>query len=144
MTPTPTGLAPPVRPEQVTPEQARRRRGIGVAVAAGAVAGLGYLVGHDPHDPRVAMPLCPVRHLTRLDCPACGSLRATYDLLHGHWAHAAHDNVFALACAPLLAVLLTRQARAVWQGRRAPLPAAPAYGLGAAAAVWMLVRNICG
>ncbi|KJE25179.1 Protein of unknown function (DUF2752) [Frankia torreyi] len=108
------------------------------------MAGLTYLAGHDPHDPSTAMPGCPIHRVTGLDCPACGTLRATYDVLHGRWAAAGHDNVFVLACAPLLAGLLARQARAVRDDRYAPLPAPLAYGLGGAALVWMIVRNLPG
>ncbi|WP_163549525.1 DUF2752 domain-containing protein [Candidatus Frankia nodulisporulans] len=116
----------------------------GAAVMAGAALGLTYVYGHDPHDPTVAMPTCLIRHVTGLDCPACGTLRLTYDLLHGHWARAGHDNLFVLAGAPLLLGLLVRQTRAVWQGRRAPLPPALAYGLGATALAWMIIRNLPG
>ncbi|CAO5235538.1 DUF2752 domain-containing protein [Frankia sp. AgKG'84/4] len=123
---------------------ARRRRVLGVGVAVAACAGLLYLAGHDPHDPAIPMPLCPVRHLTGLDCPACGSLRAVHSLLHGHLGAAGRDNAFALACAPLLTALLARQGRAVWQGRYAPVPAPLAYGLGGAALAWMALRNLWG
>ncbi|WP_055749068.1 DUF2752 domain-containing protein [Frankia sp. AvcI1] len=121
-----------------------RRRAAVWGVVAAAVAGLTYLAGHDPHDPSTVMPGCPIHRATGLDCPACGTLRATYDVLHGRWAAAGHDNVFVLACAPLLAGLLARQARAVRDDRYAPLPAPLAYGLGGAALVWMVVRNLPG
>ncbi|SNQ48504.1 conserved hypothetical protein [Frankia canadensis] len=121
---------------------ARRRRVVAAAVAGAGVVGLVYLAGHDPHDPGVAMPRCPIRHLTGLDCPACGTLRATHSLLHARWATAARDNGFVLACAPLLGGLLARQARAVAAGRHAPVPPRVAYGLGAAALAWMALRNL--
>ncbi|MCM3886921.1 DUF2752 domain-containing protein [Frankia sp. R82] len=131
-------------PAPLAPGQVRRRRMVAAAVTAGAAAGLAYLAGHNPHNPTVPMPACPIRHVTGLDCPACGTLRLTYDLLHGHWTQAVHDNVFVLAGAPLLVGLLARQARAVWRGDRAPLPPALAYGLGATAAAWMIIRNLPG
>jgi hypothetical protein len=138
----PAGGAPDLAPAALAPAAVRRRRIVAGCVAAAGVAGLAYLVGHDPHDPGVPMPGCPIHRVTGLDCPACGTLRATYSLLHGHWAAAVHDNAFVLACAPLLAGLLARQGLAVRRGRRAPLPPPLAYGLGAVALAWMVVRNL--
>lgn len=122
----------------------RSRRLVTLAGAAGAVAGLAYLSVADPHDPATAMPGCPIRHVTGLDCPACGTLRLVHDLLHGRLGAAVQDNLFVLAVSPLLLYLLLRQVRAVRRGELAPVPRPLAYGLAAAAGVWMLVRNLPG
>ena len=37
----------------------------------------------DPHRPGFAFPACPFKLLTGWNCPACGGLRMTHDLLHG-------------------------------------------------------------
>ncbi|WP_083473871.1 MULTISPECIES: DUF2752 domain-containing protein [unclassified Frankia] len=123
----------------------RRRRRLLLAGAAGClVAGAGYLAAVDPHDPAAAMPTCPTKALTGLDCPACGGLRLAHDLLHGMPAAAAHDNLFLLVCAPLLVALVVRQARAYERGVRAPLPRPLAHGIAGAALAWTVIRNLPG
>ena len=46
-------------------------------------------------------PVCPSRVLLGLDCPGCGGLRATHDLLHGDVAAATDHNLLIV---PFLAV----------------------------------------
>lgn len=121
-----------------------RRRLVLAGAGCCLLAGLGYLAGTDPHDPSSVMPRCPVRAVTGLDCPACGGLRLTYDLLHGMPAAAVRDNLFLLVCSPLLVALVVRQARAFDRGHPAPLPRPLAYGLTGAALAWMAVRNLPG
>ncbi|OAA28537.1 Protein of unknown function (DUF2752) [Frankia sp. EI5c] len=120
----------------------RQRRALLAAGGSCLLAGIGYLAVVDPHDPAAVMPLCPVRAVTGLDCPACGGLRLTHDLLRGLPAAAARDNLFLLVCAPLLVGLALRQARAFERGGRAPVPRRLAYGLAAAALLWTVVRNL--
>ena len=48
------------------------------------------------------MPKCPTYVLTGLQCPGCGSQRAIFALLHGHFAEAFHYNAFMVVMAPLL------------------------------------------
>jgi Protein of unknown function (DUF2752) len=53
-------------------------------------------------------PVCQFHQLTGLNCPGCGSTRAAYQLLHGHFSAALHDNaLFVLALAALAA-------RSIW------------------------------
>ncbi|EUA41236.1 hypothetical protein I549_3084 [Mycobacterium avium subsp. avium 2285 (R)] len=79
---------------------------------------LGYIGLADPHDPASIYPPCPFKWLTGWNCPFCGGLRMTHDLLHGDLWAAVHDNVFLLAAVPTLAAfLLVRRARA---GERCP------------------------
>lgn len=112
-----------------------------VRVGVAAVAALTYLAVVDPHDPRTPYPPCPTKLLTGLDCPACGGLRATHDLLHGDLAAAVHDNAFLLASGPIIAVLSWRR----WQSRDQPGATAPsepgAYLVAGVALAWMLIRN---
>jgi hypothetical protein len=115
-----------------------------VGAAACAAAGIGYLAVADPHDPDAVMPVCPVKLATGLDCPACGGMRLVYDLLHGHVRAAVHDNLFLLACSPVLLYLLWRQVRAVRRGERVPVHPHLAFGLLGAAFIWMAVRNLPG
>ena len=66
----------------------------------------------DPHSPDFLFPACPFKALTGWNCPACGGLRMTHDLLHGDLAAAAVDNVFLLVGVPaLLAWILVRWRR---------------------------------
>ncbi|GAA1264466.1 hypothetical protein GCM10009665_62350 [Kitasatospora nipponensis] len=72
------------------------------ALAAGAALAVAAL--HDTHDPGV---LCPLRRLTGIPCPACGSTTVFVEAGHGHWAAAVAANpvtvlaVLALLTAPL-------------------------------------------
>ncbi|MCB0976961.1 MAG: DUF2752 domain-containing protein [Acidimicrobiales bacterium] len=50
------------------------------------------------------VPLCPLKAVTGLDCPFCGSLRAVQDLVHGDLAGAADHNVLFVASLPFLAI----------------------------------------
>ena len=78
------------------------------ALMAGA---LGYVGLVDPHKPGSFFPQCPFRLLTGLNCPGCGALRMTHDVLHGDLVAAINDNVLLLVAIPLLAgwVLLRRR-----------------------------------
>lgn len=99
---------------------------------------LGYIGLADPHDPASIYPPCPFKWLTGWNCPFCGGLRMTHDLLHGDLWAAVHDNVFLLAAVPTLAAfLLVRRAR----GRRA-LPAAAVPAVVVATLVWTVLRNL--
>ncbi len=107
--------------------------GGGVALA-GAVAYIGLA---DPHKPGFLFPACPFKALTGLDCPACGGLRMTHDLLHGDLAAAAMDNLFLVVGLPLLAVwLLVR-----WRRGRPLMPVAATVIMVTAAVAWTVVRN---
>lgn len=124
---------------QGRPPVARRHRwsiAAGTAVVAGGA--LGYVGLVDPHSPHSVYPLCPFKWLTGWNCPFCGGLRMTHDLLHGHLTAAVNDNVFLLAGIPmLLAWVLVRLSR----GKTAlPTPALP--GLVVATIAWTVLRNL--
>lgn len=82
----------------------RTRLYTGVATGALGIGALTYVGIADPHRPGSLFPPCPFRLLTGWNCPACGGLRMTHDLLHGDVAAAVVDNVFLLVGLPLLAV----------------------------------------
>ena len=48
------------------------------------------------------MPKCIFRSFTGLECPACGSQRAVYHLLHFRFLKAIHYNFFLLISIPYL------------------------------------------
>ena len=70
---------------------------VGLAVAA-AVCVVAVV---DPNQPG-HYPLCPVKALTGLSCPGCGSLRALHALAHGDLPGAFAHNPLAVAVLPLL------------------------------------------
>ena len=107
------------------------------ALLGGAVAYVGFV---DPHRSGSVFPACPFKLLTGLNCPACGGLRMTHDLLHGDLAAAAVDNVFLLVGLPaLLAWVLVR-----WRARR-PMFTTPAIAVIAVLVVtWTVIRNLPG
>jgi hypothetical protein len=60
----------------------------------GLFAGLtGYVFVADPNRGASVYPRCPSQLLLGLDCPACGGLRGTHALLHGHVAEALDNNL---------------------------------------------------
>jgi hypothetical protein len=115
---------------------------VGAVVGAGALfaGALGYVGLVNPHDPHSAYPLCPFKWLTGWNCPLCGGLRMTHDLLHGDLLATINDNLFALVGLPMLAVWVVLRLRS---GKR-PLPMAGAVGILVAATVWTVVRNLPG
>ena len=81
------------------------RRRLYAALGSGALlaGALGYIGLVDPHNPDSVFPVCPFRLLTGWNCPACGALRMTHDVLHGDLAAAINDNVLLLVGIPVLA-----------------------------------------
>ena len=93
----------------------------GLASGAIGLGALGYVGLVDPHRPGAIFPPCPFKMLTGWDCPACGGLRMTNDLLHGNLSAAVVDNVFLLAGLPLLAMW------SLWRVRRGSRVLTPAF-----------------
>jgi len=107
------------------------------AVLAGA---LGYIGLVDPHNPNSAYPLCPFKWLTGWNCPFCGGLRMTHDLLHGDLMASINDNVFLLVGIPLFAGWVVIRRR---HGQKLlPIPAA--LSIAVVAALWTVLRNLPG
>jgi hypothetical protein len=133
------------RLEAVAPEtRSRREVGVGRLTAlAGAAVATTYLALVDPSGGG-AYPVCPSRLLLGIDCPACGGLRGTHDLLHGHLGEALDHNLLLPA---ILAVLGT--AFALWLlpllGREARALVVPPWAAVTAAAVavaFTVLRNL--
>jgi hypothetical protein len=112
-----------------------------------AVAGLGaltaYLAAVDPSDGGV-WPPCPSRVLLGLDCPGCGGLRGTHDLLRGDVVAAVDHNLLVPAILAVAGVAL-----ALWLlplvGRPARRLAPPRWLATAAVAVvvaFTVLRNL--
>ncbi|MFM9695726.1 DUF2752 domain-containing protein [Streptomyces europaeiscabiei] len=114
------------------------------AVAAAGLAGAAYLYGTNPHEPGHVLPQCPFRYVTGLLCPACGGTRMVYDLMHGQFSAAWHDNRVLLLAAPFALALLGRWAVEGLRGRRwrpELKPRTQALILGIAV-TWTIVRNL--
>ncbi len=97
-----------------TRSRARRMAGP-LAALAGTAAGLGYLAAVDPNQPG-HYPLCPTRALFGVDCPGCGLMRSTHDLVTGNVAGALDHNVLIVLVVPLVIVLWGRWAWRAWTG----------------------------
>ena len=117
-----------------------RTGALSIGTGALAVGALTYVAVVDPHRPGSLFPPCPFRLLTGWNCPLCGGLRMTHDLLHGDVGAAVVDNVFALVGLPLLAIWVIWRIR---RGERAfSLPAIVVIAVAAIA--WTIVRNLPG
>ena len=118
----------------------RTRLYAGLGSGALAVGALAYIGTVDPHRPGALFPVCPFKILTGWNCPACGGLRMTHDLLHGDVAAAVVDNVFLLIGLPLLAIWSVWRIR---RGRPVFTPAAIAV-ITIAGIAWTVLRNLPG
>jgi hypothetical protein len=107
------------------------------AVLAGALTYIGLA---DPHGSHSVYPQCPFKVMTGWNCPFCGGLRMTYDLLHGDLAAGINDNVFALIGIPLLVLWFVVRRRLGLSGR----PVLAAVTMVVATLAWTVVRNVPG
>ena len=118
---------------------ARPRPRLEVAVGAAAVLLLAALTGLvDPSRPGT-YPVCPVRALTGLACPGCGSLRAMHDLAHGHVVAALDHNALLVVVLATAAALAARILAGRPRLRTAPsiVPVAVVLLI-----VWTVARNL--
>jgi hypothetical protein len=112
------------------------------ALGTGALAlgGLTYVGLGDPHSPNFVFPVCPFKALTGWNCPGCGGLRMTHDILHGDFSAAVVDNVFLLVGLPLLAAWLVVR----WRCGQRLMPMPAIVTIAVAAIAWTVVRNLPG
>jgi hypothetical protein len=112
--------------------------------AVAGLAGVGaYLAAVDPAEGGV-WPPCPSRTLLGLDCPGCGGLRGTHDLLRGDLLGALDHNLLLPVAVGVIAVAL-----ALWLlplvGRPARVLRFPPWATAAAIAVvatFTVLRNL--
>jgi hypothetical protein len=126
----------------MAPSATSSRRFLYGALGTGAVlvGGLAYIGLGDPHSQHFVFPACPFKALTGWNCPACGGLRMTHDVLHGDLAAAVVDNVFLLVGLPMLAVWLLLR----WRRGQPLMPMPAIVVIGVAAITWTVVRNLPG
>ena len=118
------------------------RRGLCTALGSGALfaGALTYIGVADPHRRDAPFPPCPFKILTGWNCPACGGLRMTHDLIHGNLAAAIVDNIYLLVGIPaLIAWILYRH----HTGRPATTKTLLAVVILSAIA-WTVARNMPG
>ena len=103
-------------------------------VAAGAALLVLFLF--DPASVRIYPP-CPFHALTGLNCPGCGSLRASHALLHGEFQRALALNPLMVAALPVLVILRLKPSWA-YSPKVAWLAAVTliAYGIVRNCAIW--------
>ena len=83
-------------------------------------------------------PRCTIKQLTGLDCPGCGGLRATHQLLHGQVLAAFRLNPLFVTLAPLAAAWLAWAGVQIFRRRTFPeIPLTPRR-------VWLLVAVTLG
>lgn len=111
-----------------------------LAAVAAATAYVGLV---DPSRGGV-YPLCPSRLLLGIDCPACGGLRGTHELLQGHVGRALDHNLLLPGFIAVLGVVL-----AMWLlplvGRPAGTLTVPRWakiGTVAVVAAFTVARNL--
>ncbi|HEX6236263.1 MAG TPA: DUF2752 domain-containing protein [Acidimicrobiales bacterium] len=100
MSPRPSATTPaPPPPPAPTPHAGAPGFRLSAGGRTGRIAGLGAIVAvtltvalTDPSRTRL-FPPCPSRTLLGLDCPACGGLRGTHDLLGGRVGDALDHNL---------------------------------------------------
>lgn len=125
-------------PHDMTNRKGSRYAALGTA---GALAGaLAYIGLRDPHAPGFGFPACPFRLLTGWNCPGCGGLRMTHDLLHGDIGAAVVDNAFMLVGLPMLALWLVLR----WRSGRQLMPGPAVVVVTVAVVAWTIVRNLPG
>jgi hypothetical protein len=131
---TTTGTPAPAPPSRRTrvPAAARGPLATGAVVLA-ATAFVGLV---DPNEPG-HYPLCPTKYLTGVDCPGCGGLRATHDLVRGDVVGALdHNAAVVLLVLPGLVLLWAAWLVRSWRGEQAAPTALDR------AAAWLTSRRV--
>jgi len=88
-------------------------------------------------------PFCFFQRMTGLQCPGCGGLRATHQLLHGHIATAFQYNPLVVTAAPFALLFVAWRC---WRRPARPLSARAAVGwtwvVLVVLLVFWIVRNL--
>jgi hypothetical protein len=127
-----------------SPASPRARVVAGVVLVA-IVAVCLLLARHHPESFAFA-PRCPSK-MIGLECPGCGSTRATHHLLNGRWGEAWRHNPAALLLGlPFFAILVVDLLTTIVAGRRTLLVLGRGTGIALAVALvaWMVMRNLPG
>ncbi len=129
-----------VAPGQHQHQLRRGRRYSAIASGVLLAGALGYVGLVDPHNPHSLYPQCPFKWLTGWNCPFCGGLRMTHDLLHGDLLASINDNVFALVGIPVLVGWFVIRRRLGLSARLTPM----VLTVVVASIAWTVLRNLPG
>jgi hypothetical protein len=122
--------------------QLRNHRVLGAMFLFGAAVIL--LRVFDPATSGV-FPPCPLRYLTGLYCPGCGSLRAMHALLHGELGRAWAMNPLMIVTLPFVTYGLVSEALLELRGSRLPevmLPASWIRAFCVVVVLYAVARNL--
>jgi len=137
-----TGTGAGVPPMMTPMPRAPIWRWVWLAGAMLLVAVLALLFRFNPAE-HSFYPFCVFYRTTGLQCPGCGGLRATHQLLHGHVATAFQYNPLVVTAAPCVLLLLAWRK---WRGPRHPMSPRAAVGwtwfILAVVVVFWVVRNL--
>lgn len=120
---------------------------VAVVCIAVVVCGVALLYAVSPEDSAL-FPACPIRELTGLNCPGCGTLRAVHALLHGRFLQAAGYNCFVVCSLPCMAAALA--GLWMWRARNGGRRHSPYVCIAviciylALCLLWGVVRNVYG
>lgn len=101
---------------------------------------------YDPMESRL-MPQCMAYKLTGWKCPACGVQRALHAALHGHFVHAAKQNLFLLVSLPYFAGVCYGSVKELpMSGYMSKIFCSRAAMMAYVAAFlsWWVIRNVAG
>lgn len=92
-------------------------------------------------------PQCMVRKLTGLSCPGCGTARASYGLLHGHFVDAMRFNLLYLPAILLIVLLFLSSAfapcsKAMKRCHNFLSSSKFIWGVFIVVVLWAIVRNL--
>jgi len=131
-------------------QQSRARRMTWPITATVLTLGATAYISHfDPNEG--GYPLCPLKALTGLDCPACGGLRCVHALTTGDVVGAMNQNLMAVIVLPIFAALGVVWLYRRWMGIE-PEPTARSIAVQkytvtaffVAMIIFTIVRNIPG
>ncbi|MEX0767023.1 MAG: DUF2752 domain-containing protein [Microthrixaceae bacterium] len=119
----------------------------GKPLIAGAAAACGCIAIALINPTDTGVPVCWSRAAFGVDCPLCGGLRATNDLMRGRLYQAADNNVFVAVALPVLAVVWVVWVAMAIAGRPFSIPKPPTWVialLAVLAASFTVLRNTGG
>jgi hypothetical protein len=129
-------------PVMAAPARMSRGRWLWLAGALLLLVLLALLFRFNPAE-HAFYPFCFFQRVTGLQCPGCGGLRATHQLLHGHVMTAFQYNPLVVVAAPFMFFMLVRR---WWRGP--DQPSSPRSVMGwtwfalAVVLVFWIVRNL--
>lgn len=84
-------------------------------IGAGITVGAAFFVrAIDPNNG--GYPLCPLKLVTGIDCPACGGLRCVHALMNGDIGAAMDQNLWAVVILPMVVVWAAISLISKWRG----------------------------